>query len=87
MIASGNGNVQRCANNLLAITRGEVPYDRVRGLDGRAIDKPADEAERLIRQDAAWLMETYEPRGELKEIQITQDEAGSGLFRVTAIIE
>ena len=46
MRASGNGSPEVCAANLLRIVRGEVAYDRVRGVDGTLIDKPnaTDEA-------------------------------------------
>ena len=40
MRASGNGSPEVCAANLLRIVRGEVAYDRVRGVDGTLIDKP-----------------------------------------------
>ena len=60
MRAKGNGRPEVCASNLLKITRGEVPYDRIRGRDGTLIDRPdaADEA----AADAEWLLQTYEPR-------------------------
>ena len=40
MRASGNGRPEQCAANLLKITRGEVPYDRLKGLGTSAIDGP-----------------------------------------------
>lgn len=32
MRAKGNGDPAVCANNLVRISRGEVPYDRIRGV-------------------------------------------------------
>lgn len=87
MRASGNGSAQRCAENLLATVRGEVPYDRLKGLDARVVDKPYHEAESLIQQDAEWVLETYEPRGTVKEITVTDGESFGGLFDVTAKLE
>lgn len=87
MRASGNGDKAVCANNLLAIVRGEVPYDRIRGLDARNIDRPAAEAAPDIQQDAEWLLKTYEPRAVVREINVTQDDSAGGAFRVTAEIE
>lgn len=87
MKASGNGDVSRCANNLLSIIRGEIPYDRIRGIDARAIDKPENEAEMLIRQDATWLLGVYEPRGEVQSITIDRDESDMGSFGITATIQ
>lgn len=71
MKASGNGGVATCANNLLLISRGEVPYERVKGLNARHIDKPADSADLEIKQDAEWLISTYEPRAELTGLSIS----------------
>lgn len=87
MRASGNGSAQRCAENLLATVRGEVPYDRLKGLDARVVDKPYNEAQSLIQQDAEWVLETYEPRGTVKEITVTDGESFGGLFDVTAKME
>ena len=87
MRASGNGNVHRCAENLLATVRGEVPYDRLKGIDARIIDKPAEEAQTLIQQDAEWLLETYEPRGIVKGILVAPGKTIGGLFNLTAEVE
>lgn len=87
MRASGNGSAQRCAENLLATVRGEVPYDRLKGLDARVMDKPYNEAQSLIQQDAEWVLDTYEPRGTVKEITVAQGESFGGLYNVTAKLE
>lgn len=87
MRASGNGSAQRCAENLLATVRGEVPYDRLKGLDARVVDKPYNEAQSLIQQDAEWVLDTYEPRGTVKEITVVQGESFGGLYDVTAKLE
>ncbi len=60
MRAKGNGRPEVCAANLLRITRGEVPYDRIRGRDGALIDQP--NAIEKAAADAEWLLQTYEPR-------------------------
>lgn len=86
MRATGNGAPRVCANNLLQITRGEVPFERVKGLDPRMIDRPLGVAEAEIQQDAEWLLETYEPRVEINAINIEPTDAPSGGFSVTADI-
>lgn len=86
MLASGNADKTVCVNNLLRIIRGEVPYDRIRGLDARSIDKPADVAAAEMRQDAEWMLGTYEPRAEVQAVQVTQDAAEDGGFTVAAEI-
>lgn len=87
MKSSGNGNKFRCVENLLSIIRGEVPYDRLRGMDPRMIDRPAPEVQGAILQEAAWLVETYEPRAVLDGISIENAGAYDGRFSVRAEIE
>lgn len=84
MRATGNGAVDVCANNLLRITRGEVPFERVKGLDPRMIDRPMSETEGAIRQDAEWLLNTYEPRVTVNAINIDQATGIDAGFIVTA---
>ena len=86
-MAKGNGAPQVCVNNLLRLFRGEVPYERVKGLDPRTVDRPALVADAQLRQDADWLVETYEPRAEIKNITVTQADTINGGFTVTADIE
>ena len=84
MRASGNGNVKVCASNLLRIYRGEVPYERIKGLDPRMIDKPTSTVLAEIQQDARWLWETYEPRADVESVAVTFDEALNGSLIITA---
>lgn len=71
MKAAGNGNIATCVNNLLHISRGEVPYERVKGLNARHIDTPTASADIEIKQDAEWLVSNYEPRAELNGLTIS----------------
>ena len=84
MRATGNGAPQVCVNNLLQVFRGEVPYERVKGLDPRLIDRPISSADAQLRQDADWLVDTYQPRAEIKSIPVSQSDADSGGLLVTA---
>ena len=86
MRAKGNGAPNVCANNLLQITRGEVPFERVKGIDHRIIDRPLSIAVAEAKQDAEWLLETYEPRAEVTSINIKPSDAHFGGFVVTADI-
>jgi hypothetical protein len=74
-------------NNLLRIFRGEVPYERVKGLDPRIIDRPFLTADAQLRQDADWLVENYEPRAEIINLSVDQVDTPAGGFTVTAEIE
>ena len=87
MRARGNGAPNVCVNNLLRIFRGEVPYERIKGLDPRIVDSPAAAADARLRQDADWLVDTYEPRAEIRSITVTQTDSVNGSFSVSAEIE
>mgnify|MGYP003701701245 FL=1 len=82
MKSYGNGKPQQCIENLLRITRGEVPYDRLRGLDPHLIDKPAVLASPQLVSDAKWLLSTYEPRADTKSIDVVALAAQIGKFRI-----
>lgn len=78
MKSHGNGNPETCASNLLRIVRGEVPYDRVRGMAGALIDQPNATDE--VIADAEWLLAYYEPRVELESAEINPEAAITGDF-------
>lgn len=86
MRAKGNGAPQVCANNLFRLYRGQVPYERVKGLDPRLYNRPSVAADMELRQDADWLIDTYEPRAALKAITITRSGV-EGDFTITAELE
>lgn len=86
MRAKGNGAASICVNNLLRTARGEVPFERVKGLDPRLIDRPMSEVQSGIRQDAEWLISTYEPRVIVNAINIGQSTGTDAGFIVTADI-
>ena len=85
MQAHGNGNPETCASNLLRTIRGEVPYDRVRGRDGTLIDQPNATDEAVA--DAEWVLETFEPRVNIKDIQINPEAGNPGNFNTYVDIE
>lgn len=82
MMKSGNGDPKRCVENLASIVRGEVPFDRVRGIDARIIDKPTDEAAQELEQEAFWNVETYEPRVNAESTKITANLDDNGGFEL-----
>ena len=54
MRASGNGSPEVCAANLLRIVRGEVAYDRVRGVDGTLIDNRTRPTRPWLTRSGFW---------------------------------
>ena len=84
MRSTGNGAPEVCANNLLRLVRGEVPFERVKGLDPRLIDRPLASAMEDIEQDAEWLIGVYEPRVTFAGVTVGQPDTVCGPVKVTA---
>ena len=82
MLKTGNGEPKKCVENLVSIVRGEVPFDRVRGIDARIIDSPSEEAAQDLQQEALWNVETYEPRVNADRTEINAVEAEKGGFKL-----
>ena len=85
MLSKDNGNPAVCVNNLIQIARGEVPYDRVKGV-GILIDQPADQAADDVADDVAWLIGTYEPRAEVESVEVVPGDVNGGHFSIKANI-
>lgn len=86
MRASGNSDPQICVQNLLQTVRGEVPFARIKGLDGANIDAPSATAEAAIIADATWLINTYEPRVNANEVVVDALEAMQGDFQLSTTV-
>ena len=84
MKASGNGDPAQCVGNLLRLIRGEVPFERLKGLDPRLIDSPSSTAGPELLADAEWLIENYEPRVNLESIDLEAALAMAGHFNIKA---
>lgn len=86
MKATGNGTPQQCVANLLKTMRGEVPYERLKGLDPGIIDQPSATAGGPLQEDVGWLVRTYEPRTSLQEVELQALAAQAGNFMIEAAI-
>ncbi len=60
MRMSGNGNPLICARNLMSMTLGECPFDRLRGRDPSMLSRPMGESQAM--QNAKLILNLYEPR-------------------------
>ena len=69
MKASGNGNPEQCALNLLRCVRGEVPYERLKGRSAELTDAPISSMSE-VEADAQWVLGTYEPRFNVEKIDL-----------------
>ncbi len=83
MRASGNGLPEVCANNLLRMYRGEVPFERIKGLDARLIDAPITGSQVDIEQDAEFVISNYEPRVLFNSVEVSAVDSEGGM-EVTA---
>ena len=84
MRAKGNGDVLVCVSNLMRTFRGEVPYERVKGIDPRMIDKLTSIVHPIVQEDVEWLIDTYEPRADVESISTSQDGGYDGGLLITA---
>ena len=87
MKASGNGAPEICVQNLLKTIRGEVPYERIKGIDRTLIDKPSQTAGSDLTADVEFVVETYEPRVTLSSTELAALAAETGNFELRASID
>lgn len=79
MRRSGNSDTSVCVANILQIYKGEVPYTRYLGMSHK-IDSPAKSAMLYERVEIDDQIETYEPRANVDDINLTvTDDAVFGL--------
>ena len=86
MLSKNNSSPAVCVNNLIQIARGEVPYDRVKGISFAHIGAPIAQSTDEIVEDAEWMLETYEPRAEIESVEVSPTDAPNGHFAITATI-
>ena len=68
----------RNAKNLLMCRKGEIPFDRQRGLDTQIFEIPFHMANQLITQECDRVM-LWEPDVEVVSAWITRDEDGESV--------
>lgn len=84
MLEKGNSNVMVCIGNILRTVRGEVPYERLMGINPYIIDMPSKYAAVDMTEDVEWLISTYEPRANLKSVELQSLVAQTGDFLIKA---
>ena len=83
MLEKGNGDPAVCVQNLLRTWRGEVPYERLKGIDTSLIDRPAGAARPAMEADAVWVVNIYEPRVTATEAVTAALDGMQGDFALT----
>lgn len=86
MRSSGNSKTEVCIDNLLKISRGEVPYERLKGIGFSELDGPVTTAGQDIIEDAEWMLSVYEPRAKVDSIGLVPIDAQNGQFEIKANI-
>jgi phage baseplate assembly protein W len=86
MKKTGNGRPEQCAANILLTIRGEVPYERLKGIDRRMIDAPSATIKPQLNEDITWVLKTYEPRINLDGIDIQAAVEKLGQYNLNANI-
>lgn len=87
MLPKGNGSPQICVANLIRMTRGEIPFARVKGIDPRHFSRPALTEKEPLMADIEWLIETFEPRVDINNIDLEDLAAKAGDFAVNTTLE
>lgn len=82
MKANGNGKSEICVQNLLRTIRGEVPYERTKGIDRTLIDRPSGTVKPELIADVEFVVETYEPRVSLDSVDYRAVAAEIGGFQI-----
>lgn len=82
MRKNGNSRPDVCANNILSTIRGEVAYERVKGVDGRLHGQPMNTAASEAQTDAERQLEIFEPRIDVDHIEVTGDESGDFTYDI-----
>lgn len=87
MLEKGNGSSAVCVLNLLRTWRGEVPYERLKGVDTSLIDRPAGVARPAMEADAVWVVNTYEPRVTANDAVTAALDGMQGDFELTMNVQ
>lgn len=74
MLKTGNSNVNVCVNNLLAMQRGEVHVDQMRGIRAAVTDMPQSTAAAYLQADVYAVIEGYEPRTSYAAVAIAASD-------------
>lgn len=70
-------------NVLLRLTQGEVPYDRLRGLDPGLIGTPVKKSDPDIRREVDRIMK-WEPAAKLTDLKIEHQPDGAVILHASA---
>lgn len=77
MLRSGNGDPARCAENLVRLIRGTVPYVRCKGMQAKVIDLPVTDVY-IVQAEAYQVIRDFEPRIDADAVTVSYDDGETG---------
>ena len=86
MLARGNGDIDVCVTNLVSMRRGECAYSRIKGIDQDIINQDVDSAELDLLEDAEFVIEQYEDRVSLEDVEVEPDIYEDGTYAIKFIL-
>ena len=84
MEASGNGKTETCVRNLLLLFQNEVPYSRKKGVNFANINKPLLTVQARLATESRKMIEEFEPRASVTNIEVTEELAKMGYLQIKA---
>lgn len=81
--AKGNDRILQNVQNLINTIEHEVAYSREKGRNSKTIDKNFDDAQSLIIAETYELLEVYEDRVEVLEVNVSQ---GVGFLNIEVVV-
>lgn len=84
MLAKGNSDPALCVLNMISTVQGECPMARDKGIDSSMIDRPITKVEGQYLTNVENLIEKYEPRVDLDEVDVEEflDNVGHYQFNI-----
>lgn len=82
MRKTGNSLPEVCAANILSTIRGEVAYERIKGVDGTLHGQPMNTAAAEAETDAERQLEIFEPRIDVDHIEVIGNETGDFTYDI-----
>lgn len=80
--AAGTNRILQNVRNLINTFTYEIPFHRTMGIPGALIDLPAPELANELCYKLQKMLETYEPRAKVKDVQCTFSQDGSPIVEV-----
>ncbi|NFG24851.1 UNVERIFIED_ORG: hypothetical protein B2H98_08915 [Clostridium botulinum] len=87
--AKGDGRILQNVSNILNTLKYELPYDRLMGRNPDNLDKPLNKIRNKLIEETYDLINTYETRANVKEVDIIyeKNDDGDNIPTIKVVIE